>query len=55
MLSSETFTIPCAELLHSSFGHQGEVQGLSSFVPQKNGFVHTVLDAYNYHHHLVIR
>jgi hypothetical protein len=38
-----------SELLQSSF------RSSSSFNPNENGFVNTVVHAYNRHHHLIIR
>jgi hypothetical protein len=44
------------EILQSTFPTKGDPTNTSSFiVPQKNGFVHTVIDAYNHHHALVLR
>jgi hypothetical protein len=44
------------EILQSTFPLKGGATSASSVVvPQKNGFVHTVMDAYNHHHALVIR
>ena len=40
------------ELLQSSFS---EEQSFADIRPTGNGFVTTVLDAYNLHHHLVLR
>lgn len=42
-----------AELFQSSLGK--DVTSLTSFIPQRNGFVYTVLQAYNQHHELIIR
>jgi hypothetical protein len=42
----------CAELLQSSLGSD---QDFSTLAPLSNGFVRTVLNAYNKHHHLIIR
>lgn len=42
-----------AELFQSSLGK--DVSSLTSFIPQRNGFVYTVLQAYNQHHELIIR
>ncbi|KAH8101742.1 hypothetical protein BXZ70DRAFT_891081, partial [Cristinia sonorae] len=43
----------CKELLQSSF--PAEKEAMQRVKPQTNGFVHTVIDAYNDHHHLVLR
>jgi hypothetical protein len=44
------------EILQSTFPLKGGATSASAaVVPQKNGFVHTVMDAYNHHHALVIR
>ena len=40
------------ELLQSSFA---EGQNFADISPADNGFVTTVLDAYNRHHHLILR
>ncbi|KAL5501091.1 hypothetical protein ACEPAH_9478 [Sanghuangporus vaninii] len=50
LLRTITDSNRCIELLQSSMPDK-----LESFATQRNGFVHTVLDAYNHHHHLVIR
>jgi hypothetical protein len=43
-------------ILQSTFPTKDDPTSVSSVVvPQKNGFVHTVMDAYNYHHALVLR
>ena len=42
------------ELLQNSFG-AGEQTDFSSIIGQPNGFVHTIIRAYNTHHHLVLR
>ena len=47
-------TLRGTELLQSSFG-TGEGTNFSSIVGQHNGFVHTIIEAYNQHHHLVLR
>ncbi|TFK66158.1 hypothetical protein BDN72DRAFT_844710 [Pluteus cervinus] len=41
----------CGEILQTSFREED----VASVIPKKNGFVHTVLDAYNQHHHLQLR
>ena len=43
----------CTELLHSSF-HPSSDEMLDTF-PQRNGFVHTVIEAYNRHRALIVR
>ncbi|KAF9525533.1 hypothetical protein CPB83DRAFT_546657 [Crepidotus variabilis] len=44
------------ELLQTSLSAEIPVGGeWSQFRPQQNGFVHTIVDAYNHHHHLVLR
>jgi hypothetical protein len=44
------------EILQSTFPIKDDATSTSPFVvPQSNGFVHTVMDAYNYHHALVLR
>jgi Domain of unknown function (DUF4419) len=42
------------EILQSSFGPENQDR-FEFIVPRKNGFVHTVLEAYNQHHALIIR
>ncbi|KAH7922265.1 hypothetical protein BV22DRAFT_1037655 [Leucogyrophana mollusca] len=44
----------CAEVLQSSFP-KSPGYNLNSILPQRNGFVHTVLEAYNRHRALIIR
>ena len=44
---------PCAELLQSSFVSKGV--DLSSVFRTTNGFVDTVITAYNHHHHLIFK
>jgi hypothetical protein len=44
------------EILQSTFPIKDDPTSTSSFVvPQSNGFVHTVMDAYDHHHALVLR
>ncbi|KAH7917922.1 hypothetical protein BV22DRAFT_1135007 [Leucogyrophana mollusca] len=44
----------CAEILQSSFP-KSPGYNLDNILPQENGFVHTVLEAYNRHRALIIR
>lgn len=46
-------SIRSKELLQSTFSREGF--DFSKIVPQHNGFVDTVVKAYNEHHHLVLR
>ncbi|KAF9525537.1 hypothetical protein CPB83DRAFT_859437 [Crepidotus variabilis] len=44
------------EILQSSFSSgKGLATDLASICARSNGFVDTVVDAYNQHHHLVLR
>jgi hypothetical protein len=44
------------EILQSTFPTKVDLTSVSSVIlPQRNGLVHTVLDAYNHHHALVLR
>ncbi|KAI9566133.1 hypothetical protein HD554DRAFT_2315755 [Boletus coccyginus] len=43
----------CDELLHSSFPPSSDA--LRNTIPQRNGFVHTVVEAYNRHRALIVR
>jgi len=43
-------TVVCKELLQSSVA-----PGQGPILPRANGFVNTVVNAYNSHHHLVLR
>ncbi|KAI9566129.1 hypothetical protein HD554DRAFT_2174842 [Boletus coccyginus] len=43
----------CGELLHSSFPPSSDA--LRNIIPQRNGFVHTVVEAYNRHRALIVR
>ena len=44
---------PCAELLQSSFASKGV--DISTVFGTANGFVDTVITAYNGHHHLILK
>ena len=46
-------TTPCAELLQSSFVNKGV--DISTVFGTANGFVDTVITAYNGHHHLILK
>lgn len=48
-------TLTCKELLQSSLSLQPPVKGRETIIPRANGFVDTVIEAYNNHHHLVLR
>ncbi|TFK66157.1 hypothetical protein BDN72DRAFT_900080 [Pluteus cervinus] len=41
----------CTKILQTSFREED----VDSLIPKRNGFVHTVLDAYSQHHHLQLR
>jgi hypothetical protein len=43
------------EILQSSFGPENNQDRFEFIVPRSNGFVNTVLEAYNQHHALIIR
>lgn len=46
----------CKEFLQSTFsGEKTTTRDFSKIAPKDNGFVHTVVEAYNQHHHLVFR
>ena len=46
-------TVICKELLQSSLASRP--QGQETILSRANGFVDTVVEAYNHHHHLVLR
>lgn len=50
---SESGETRCKELLQSSLSNTEH--NFSKIAPKKNGFINTVITAYNHHHHLVIR
>ena len=52
-LLSKAGTTRCAELLQSSF--VGKEVDLSTAFSTTNGFVDTVVTAYNRHHHLILK
>ena len=52
-LLTKAGTTPCAELLQSSFVNKGV--DISTVFGTNNGFVDTVVTAYNSHHHLVLK
>jgi hypothetical protein len=43
----------CAELLYSSLPPSADA--MLDIIPRSNGFVHTVIEAYNQHHTLIVR
>ena len=52
----EAMTMRSKELLQTSFSSGGtEKQDWGAIQPLNNGFVHTLITAYNNHHHLVLR
>ena len=44
-----------AEIYQTSMTRNGPETDFSTFLPKRHGFVHTVLQAYNQHHELIIR
>ena len=54
-LLTKAGTTKCAELLQSSFVSKGSEVDLSTVFSTANGFVNTVITAYNGHHHLVFK
>ena len=52
-LLTKAGTTPCAELLQSSFVGKGV--DISTVFGTTNGFVDTVITAYNRHHHLILK